>query len=300
MGLHLGSPRRTSPRLEGRLSHHRASPGPWPALAMAEALAAQEAQLRLLSQELKLRKRQLQTAGRVEKRQRRCEEALEPLLLIFMWVALGKVEDALLMFRRSSTNYLVGEASDATLQGRLQDAFWRADMPHILDLMSRPEARLEQARVEAFSLHAQCLTAARVRDLNRTCGLTPSSFTVCCLYENYLAQAPQEVASALARTPKTWVSNRKWVQRWRERWGASFGHFLVNDVEDQATLRAKVAHPPEPPGSCSAPLLHPPGPGLLSRPPGRPRFSSQGGRAGRARGTACVGIGPPPQIVFAS
>ena len=225
---------------------------------MAAAREAQEAQLRLLSQEIKKRKRELENTRAREKRRRRTEEALASQLLIYMWVAVGQVDDAVRMFRNSSSHPLAGQASEASLRRLMADLFWRADLEHILALMSREDSRLTNIRSEAYGLHAECLTAARVRELNLTCGVAPSSLAVCWMYDEFLEQAPEDISRARSRLGKTWVSNRKWVQRWRTRWGAAFGSILVNDVEDQAVLRAKV--PRAPPLSPGTPrVLLPPG-----------------------------------------
>ena len=236
---------------------------------MAAPREAQEAQLRLLSQEIKKRKRELENTRAQEKRRRRTEEALASQLLIYMWVAVGQVDDAVRMFRNSSSHPLAGQASEASLRRLMADLFWRADLEHILALMSREDSRLTNIRSEAYGLHAECLTAARVRELNLTCGVAPSSLAVCWMYDHFLEQAPEDISRARSRLAKTWLSNRKWVQRWRTRWGAAFGSILVNDVEDQAVLRAKVPQGPDtltrnpqgppPPGPEPGPLLRPAG-----------------------------------------
>ena len=225
---------------------------------MAAGREAQEAQLRLLSQEIKKRKRELENTRAQEKRRRRTEEALASQLLIYMWVAVGQVDDAVRMFRNSSSHPLAAKADEDSLRRLMADLFWRADLEHILDLMSREDSSLTNIRSEAYGLHAECLTAARVRELNLTCGVAPSSLAVCWMYDEFLEQAPEDISRARSRLAKTWVSNRKWVERWRTRWGAAFGSILVNDVEDQAVLRAKV--PRAPPLSPGTPrVLLPPG-----------------------------------------
>ena len=83
-----------------------------------------------------------------------------------MWVAVGQVDDAVRMFRNSSSHPLAGKASEASLRHLMADLFWRADLEHILDLMSREDSRLSNIRTEAYGLHAECLTAARVQELN--------------------------------------------------------------------------------------------------------------------------------------
>ena len=153
---------------------------------MAAAREAQEAQLRLLSQEIKKRKRELENTRAQEKRRRRTEEALASQLLIYMWVAVGQVDDAVRMFRNSSSHPLAGQASEASLRCLMADLFWRADLEHILALMSREDSRLTNIRSEAYGLHAECLTAARVRELNLTCGVAPSSLAVCWMYDEFL------------------------------------------------------------------------------------------------------------------
>ena len=161
----------------------------------------------------KKRKRELENTRAQEKRRRRTEEALASQLLIYMWVAVGQVDDAVRMFRNSSSHPLAGQASEASLRRLMADLFWRADLEHILALMSREDSSLTNIRSEAYGLHAECLTAARVRELNLTCGVAPSSLAVCWMYDEFLEQAPEDISRARSRLAKTWVSNRKWVER---------------------------------------------------------------------------------------